>query len=265
MNSPNAARHRTRETISAVIMSRNCEDLIEGTLQSVRDWVDEIVVIDGYSTDKTPEIARRYGAKVIPNRWDGFRFATERNLGIQKSTSDWCFHIDPDERCTPELRDAILKMLDSKTPHNAFEFRKLNYFLGRPMKHGGWYHYSLHLFRRGKARYEGIIHEKLKVDGSIGKIEAPLKHYPYPSIRPFVGRHNGYSTREAHMLVEERPNIDEKEILYNIYRKPLKRFFKFYFKKLGFLEGRVGFTFSLLYAWVHFLNWAKLWELKYAK
>jgi glycosyltransferase involved in cell wall biosynthesis len=258
-----------RETISAVLMTRNCEDLIEGTLKSVKGWVDEIVVIDGCSTDRTVEICERYGARVIQNRWDGFRFSTERNLGIQHATKDWCFHVDPDERATPEFRDAVLKMLSKNPPvkYNAFEFRKRNFFMGHAMRYGGWYHYSLHLFRRDKARYEGIIHEKLIVDGgksAIGKLEAPIDHHPYPSIRPFVSRHNGYSSREAAMLDEERPGLTEKDIDYNLRKMPLKRFFKFYVKKAGFLDGSTGLIFSVLYAWVHFLNWAKYWELKYA-
>jgi len=250
-----------RQTISAVIMARNCERLVEGTLKSVAGWADEIVVIDGFSTDRTVEVCGRYGAKVHQNRWDGFRFATERNLGTQKASSDWCLHIDPDERATPAFKEAVTRMLESGTDCNAFEFRKINYFLGHRMRHGGWYHYSLHLFRRGKAFYEGIIHEKLKVEGDIGRLEAAVEHYPYPSILPFVGRHNGYSSREAHRLAEERPDIPDGEIEYNLKRKPLKRFAKFYLKKRGFLDGQTGLIFSVLYAWVHFLNWAKYWEL----
>lgn len=251
-----------KETISAVIMTRNCEDLVEGTLKSVKDWVDEIVVIDGFSTDRTPEICRSYGAKVVQNRWDGTRFSTERNLGIDHATKDWCLHIDPDERATPEFRDAVVQMLSQNPPvkHSAFEFRKRNFFLGHAMRYGGWFHYSLHLFRRTKARYEGIIHESLKVDGTVGKIHAPVNHYPYPTIRQFVPRHNWYSSLEANMVVEKNPDLTDREIERQIKRMPLKRFFKFYVKKAGFLEGRTGLIFSVLYAWVHFINWAKCWE-----
>lgn len=249
-----------RETIAAVIMTKNGADLVEGTLKSVKDWVDEIVVLDGFSTDRTVEICRKYTDKVYQNKWDGYRFCTERNLGTSKATADWCFHIDPDERATPAFRDAALKMLASNTPHAAFDFRKKNFFLGRWMKHGGWYHYSRHLFRRGKAHYDGIIHERLVVDGTVGKLEAPIEHYPFDSVSQFVNRHNGYSKREAAQLVEEAGVLDDARIEFETKKKPVKRFFKFYFRKQGFLDGVHGFIFSVLFAWVHFINWAKYWE-----
>lgn len=249
-----------RETISAVIMTRNCEDLVEGTLRSVASWVDEIVVIDGFSTDRTVEICRRYTERIYQNRWDGYRFCTERNLGTSKATRDWCFHIDPDERATPEFQASVTRLLEQRTPHHAFEFRKKNYFLGHWMRHGGWFHYSLHLFRRGRGRYEGVIHENLQVDGSIGRIEAPVEHHPFKSVKQFILRHNGYSNREARALWEEKGILSPGEIRYNLTRKPLKRFFKFYLKKAGFLDGAHGLVFCVLYAWVHFVNWAKYWE-----
>lgn len=250
-----------RQTVAAVIMTKNCDGLVEGTLKSVASWVDEIVVIDGFSTDKTVEICRRFTNKVFQNKWDGYRFCTERNLGTDKASADWCFHIDPDERATPEFRDAVLQILTRGTSYAAFEFRKKNFFLGHWMRHGGWYHYSLHFFRRGRARYEGVIHETLKVDGRIGKIEAPVEHYPFTSIQQFVNRHNGYSLREALAKREESGVLPQQDILFNVKKKPLKRFFKFYFRKMGFLDGVHGLIFSILFAWVHFLNWVKYWEL----
>lgn len=250
-----------RETVSAVVMTKDCEALIEGTLKSVAGWVDEIVVIDGYSTDRTVEICRRYTDKITQNRWDGYRFSTERNLGTEKAASDWCFHIDPDERATPEFRKAVLLMLERGTTFNAFEFRKKNFFLGKWMRHGGWYHYSLHLFRKGSAHYEGVIHETLAVRGPVGRLEAAVEHHPFTSIAQFVKRHNGYSTREAKAKFEECGILPEKEVMFQLTRKPLKRFFKFFVRKKGFLDGTHGFVFSVLFAWVHFINWAKYWEL----
>ncbi len=260
VSAPKGAPGR-RETVSAVVMTKNCEDLVEGTLKSVASWVDEIVVIDGYSSDRTVEICRRYTDKVFQNKWDGYRFCTERNLGNQKATMDWCFHVDPDERATPGFARAVREILEKGTAFNAFEFRKKNIFLGRWMRHGGWYHYSLHFFRRGKARYDGVIHEKLFVDGDTGRIEADVEHYPFTSIAQFLERHNGYSTREALALREGKKPVSDKALLYNLKTKPLKRFFKFYVKKKGFLDGSHGLVFSVLFAWVHFLNWVKYWEL----
>lgn len=253
-----------RETISAVIMTKDCEDLVEGTLQSVAGWADEIVVIDGFSKDKTVEICRKYTDKVFQNRWDGYRFCTERNLGNEKATGDWCFHVDPDERATPEFRRAVSRMLEENTPHSAFDFRKKNYFLGHFMQYGGWFHYSRHLFRRKKAYYDGVIHERLIVDGTVGKLEASVEHYPFVSVKQFVQRHNGYSKREALAMREEKTGITEKEVLYNVRSKPVKRFFKFYFKKKGYKDGFYGLLFSVLFAWVHFINWTKYWELTHS-
>lgn len=259
----NIEKRGSPESISAVIMTKNSAQWVEGTLRSVADWVDEIIVIDGYSTDGTVDLCRQYGAKVTQNKWDGYRFCTERNLGTSKATKDWCLHIDPDERATRQFKDAVLKLLRDGTDFDAFEFRKKNYFLGHWMRHGGWYHYSLHLFRRGKATYKGVIHESLIVDGRVGRLEAAIEHYPFESISQFVQRHNGYSLREAQAKAEEG-GIDDKQLRYEIKTKPLKRFFKFYLKKKGFLDGRHGLIFSILFAWVHFINWAKTWEIQSA-
>lgn len=255
---------KKRETVSAVIMSMNSESIIEGTLKSVVDWVDEIVVLDGYSKDRTVEICRKYTDKVYQNKWDRKAFCTERNLGTKYATMDWCLHIDPDERATPEFRDAVLKILSTGTPHHAFEFRKKNNFMGHWMRFGGWYHYSLHFFRRGKARYEGLIHESLKVDGTVGKIDAPILHYPFTSFKQFIERHNWYSQKEAEEEWISHGDLGDKRVEFELKKKPFKRFIKFYVRKMGFLDGFHGFIFSALYAWVHFINWAKYWEIREA-
>ena len=128
------------------------------------------------------------------------------------------------------------------------------------MRYGGWYHYSLHFFRRGKASYRGRIHEDLLVDGSIGFLEAPIEHHPFDSIEQFCDRQNRYTTLEALELFEERGRIPERELRYQIMVKPAKLFWKMYVKKLGFLEGMHGLLFSGLFSFVHFMKWAKYWE-----
>jgi len=248
-----------RGKLSVVIPTKNNEDIIRRCLESVK-WADEIVIVDGYSTDRTLEIAKEYNAKIVQNKFDG-NFDKERNLGTDNSTGDWILQLDSDEVVTPGMRQSVDSILcGNDGGHAAFKFKRKNYFLGHPMRYGGWYHDSLHFFRRGRARYRGIIHETLIVDGSIGAINADVEHYPFQSIAQFIERHDGYSAREAKGMLGQKGRAGERELRYNLTVKPLKLFWKFYVKKMGFREGIYGLIFSVLYAWVHFLNWAKYWE-----
>ena len=240
-------------------MTKNEETRIRRCLDSVR-WADEIVIVDGYSSDRTVEICKEYGAKVIQHKFEG-SFDIECNLGIKNATGDWILKIDADEVVTEGLKKDIEGVLKDDRGCSAFKFHRKNYFLGHFMRYGGWYHYILSLFKREKAHYKGHIHETLIVDGKIGQLEGDCEHYPFSSLSEFIKRHNRYSSIEARRILEEKGVLDFKTIRYNTTIKPLKRFFKFYIKKKGFLEGFYGLTFSVLFAWVHFVNWAKYWEL----
>lgn len=254
-------KQKTRQSLSAVVMTKNVEAVIEKCLKSIT-WADEIVVIDGFSTDRTMEICKKYTDKIIQNRWDGFRFCTERNLGTEHATGDWVLQIDPDECMTEDLKTKILEVLvNVSLPYVAYEYRKKNYFLGHWMQYGGWYHYTLHFFKKGYAEYEGIIHESLKVYGPVGKIEAAVEHYPFQNIAQFIDRHNGYSDREALQILEKKEILPNSTIWYHLTLRPVKLFIKFYIKKKGYRDGIYGFIFSILFSWVHFLNWLKYWEL----
>ena len=101
----------------------------------------------------------------------------------------------------------------------------------------------------------------LIVDGNIGTLEGDCEHYPFNSLSEFIARHNRYADIEAQKILDEHGILDKKTIMYNLKIKPLKRFWKFYVKKKGFLEGRHGFIFSVLFSWIHFINWVKYWEL----
>ena len=216
--------------------------------------------MDGYSTDKTIEICNQYNAKVVQHRFDG-SFDTDCNLGIESSSCDWIIKLDADEVVTGGLRKDIENVLEDDKGYSAFKFKRKNFFLGHFMKYGGWYHYSLHFLKKGKARYKGQVHETLIVDGKIGQLEGDCEHYPFNSLSEFIKRHNRYADIEAKKILDSQGVLSLKVIMYNLKIKPLKRFWKFYVKKQGFREGIYGFIFSVLFAWVHFLNWAKYWEL----
>jgi glycosyltransferase involved in cell wall biosynthesis len=248
-----------RKKLTVLILAKNEEKRIRSCLESVK-WADEIVVVDGVSTDRTVEICKEYGAKVIEHAFEG-GFDIDCNLGIDNSTGDWILKLDADEIVTESLKKDVQKVLEDDGGYSAFKFRRKNFFLGHFMRHGGWYHYSLHFLKKGKAYYKGHVHETMIVDGKTGTIEGAVDHYPFSSITQFIQRHNNYSNIEAQKIFDTQGVVDIKTIKYNLTIKPLKRFFKFYVKKKGYREGRYGLIFSVLFAWVHFLNWTKYWEM----
>ena len=248
-----------RLKLSAVILTKNEENKISRCLDTIR-WADEIVVVDGFSTDATVDICKKYGSKVIQHRFEG-DFGQERNIGIDASSGDWILQLDADEVVTEGLKDKILEVLEGKGKFVAYKFLRKNIFLGHFMRYGGWYHYSLHFFKKGFARYKGKVHHDLIVEGKIGVLNAEIEHYPFRDLSQFVARHNRYTKYESKEIADLKGKLSEKVIRYNIMIKPVKLFWKFYVKKKGFREGMYGFIFSVLFAWAHFIKWAKYWEL----
>ena len=249
-----------RKKLSVVVITKNAADKLRNCLDSVR-WVDEIIVVDGGSTDGTVDIAREYGARVINSEFVGFD--AERNKGADAAAGDWILQLDADEVVTEKFKRHLIVMLrGADMGCVSFKFRRKNIFLGKPMMRGGWYHYSAHLFRKGHARYEGDIHEKLIVDGKQGTMEEGVEHYPFLTVSEFIRRQNRYTTLQAMEMLRKEPLIPEKEIYFNLKKKPVKLFRKMYIRKMGFMEGMRGLVFSVLFAWVHYLKWAKYWELR---
>jgi len=249
----------SESTLSVVIITKNEEDKITRCLESVK-WAHEIVVIDGFSTDSTLDICREYEAKIVQRQFQGFD--KERNAGIEHSSGDWILQLDADDVVTEGMRRAVEKVIaDIGNKYVAYKFHRQNFFLGRPMRHGGWYHYSAHFFRKGKAYYKGSIHETLIVDGEMGKLEEIVEHYPFDSVSEFIDRQNRYTNLQAERMLTEFGIKDEAFIRKNLFKRTRKIFWKLYIKKKGFLEGIHGFIFGVLYAWIEFCKWAKYWEL----
>ncbi len=256
---PPAAMVTGPATISAVILSKNAAKTIPDCLASLK-WADEVIVVDGGSTDGTIELCENAGARVILDETKD-DFARLRNVGTQAAAGDWVLQLDADEVVTPEFRSFFETLAPTPEPYAAYKFRRRNNFLGHWMRFGGWDHQSLHLFFKGKARYEGRVHEKLIVDGHVGTLRAGVQHFPFRSIEEFLERQNRYTTLEARQMLETNPAISETEIRTQTTRKPLKLFWKMYVKKQGFRDGMPGFLFSGLFAFVHFLKWVKVWEI----
>ena len=248
-----------RMTVSAVLITKNEEKNIKRCLESVK-WVDEIVLVDGYSTDRTVEIAKSYGAKIVMHKFEG-DFGMERNIGNESATSDWILALDADEVIPPKTREKIEEVLKNGSEFDAYNVPRLQYFLGKPLLHGGRYHSIVNFFRRGKAKFSGKVHHLVLVDGETGQFDEPIEHYPFHTISEFLERHNRYTHYEALEMFEEFKDTKLNEVKRNLTTRPLKLFFKTYIKKKGYKDGIVGLIFCILFSWSYFIKWAKYWEL----
>ncbi|MEO6829327.1 MAG: glycosyltransferase family 2 protein [Acidobacteriaceae bacterium] len=247
-------------TISVAMIARNEEANLPRTLDSIR-WVDEIVIIDSGSTDRTPEIAQSYGAKHSFNR-DFLGFTPQKNLAIDACTSDWIYLLDADEVIPLELAEEIRHTIEHPR-FDAYWQPRLNLFLGRWIRHGGFYpDRKLRLFRRGTARMAGAEpHGSPQCSCPTGKLHHDLLHYAYPSFRQYLTHMNGYSSDGARILLGKRKtSITAAAFIANAILNPVLTFVKNYIFRGGFLDGREGLILHLNHsAYVHW-KYVKAWE-----
>lgn len=251
-----------RPTLGVVAISKNEEVDLSYFLNHLLPWVDEIVIVDDASTDRTVEIARAAGPKVrvIEHPMDKERgFAGQRNVGIEASTSDWLLHMDIDERVTPELAEEILRAILDQTK-NAYRYRRLNFFLHRPMHSGGWQYWNNpQLARRGKHYFRNIVHEECVVEGqpmSIGQLKGYMIHLNDTNYEERLRKNIQYMQLKTEKIVSQGIKVRWHHLLLH----PLLRAMKSYFVRGGFREGTRGLIFAL-YTFVGTFNWwACAWD-----
>jgi len=248
-----------KNSISAVIITKNEEQNIKKCLESLK-WVDEIVIVDGESTDRTVDIAKSYNAKVVTHKFEG-DFGLERNIGSQNATGTWVLALDADEVVPDSTKEKIQNLLKHGTDADAFNVLRKQYFLGKFMEYGGRYHRIVNLYRREKTKFEGKVHHLVKVSGTVKDADFYIEHYPFFSIEQFIEKHNRYTTCEAREMFENFKDTKFDEIRKNITVKPIKLFFKTYFKKKGYKDGLHGLVFCILFTWSYILRWVKYWGL----
>jgi len=248
-----------KNRISAVIITKNEEENIRRCLESLK-WVDEIVIVDGESDDKTVEIAKSYGAKIISHPFKG-DFGLERNIGNLNAEGEWILALDADEVMPQETRRRIEDVINNGTNADAFNVLRKQYFLGRFMQYGGRYHRIINFFKKSKTQFEGKVHHLVKVDGIVEDADFYIEHYPFNSISQFITKHNRYTDYEAKELYETFGKNKLQEIKYNITIRSIKLFLKTYLKKQGYRDGLHGLVFCLLFTWSYILRWMKYWEL----
>jgi glycosyltransferase involved in cell wall biosynthesis len=248
------------KTLSVAIITLNEATSLPRTLGSVR-WAREIVVVDSGSTDATVEIAADAGASVFAEPWKGF--AAQKNSAIAHTTGDWVLSLDADEEVSPELAREIQALLAGEPSFSAYRIPRLNHFLGRPLRHGGyWPDPKLRLFGRGSAQFEERpVHETMKAAGPVGLLAAPLIHHCYPTLEEYIEHMNRYSTISAQLLA--RPGRSGKALpafLWNSVLNPAATFVYNYFFRLGFLDGREGLIQHLNHSvYIHW-KFVKAWH-----
>lgn len=249
-------------SISALIITFNEERNIERCLNSLKDVVDEIVVVDSFSTDKTEEICSKFNVRFIQHAFEGH--IQQKNFAIDSADNDWVLSLDADEALSEELKQSIFKV--KKAPEfKGYRMNRLTNYCGHWVKHCGWYpDTKVRLVHRNFARWQGVNpHDRLDMNNNeeTGFLEGDLLHY-------------SYYTKEDHLKqIEYFGSISAKELFakggrsnqFKIGVKTFAQFIKSYFFKLGMLDGKTGYTISRLSAYATYRKYRKLLDLQRGK
>lgn len=215
------------------------------------------MVVDSNSSDDTKKIASEFTDRIYNLDWGGFGPAKE--FARKQARGEWILSIDADEVVTGELRGEIQKVIDYDDPLNGYLIPRRSNFLGRWVRHGGWYpDFVLRLFKKQKGQFTSrMVHEKVIVDGRTGKLENDLLHYTDPDLDHYLVKLNRYTSIGALQRLKE----DKKSSPTDLLIRPAATFTKMYFFKLGFLDGMAGLILAVASAFHVFVKYAKSWHL----
>jgi len=242
--------------LSVVIITKNEERNIRRCLESVK-WADEIIVVDSQSTDRTCEIAARYGARVLSSPWRGYGHA--KREGVERAQGRWILAIDADEEVSSELARQIKQVVRRSDGYPGYYVPRRTNFLGRWIRHSGWYPDPvLRLFRKDKGNFdEAVIHEKVVLNGVAGRLTGELLHYSYPDLETYLRKFNRYTTIGA----EEALRMGRRTHWYDIVVRPPVAFIKHFLSQQGFRDGMEGFLIAVMSAAAVLVKYAKLRHL----
>jgi len=247
--------------LSIVVIGRNEEKLIGDCFKSAA-FADELILLDGESTDKTVKIAKDYQARVIPQAVKEKDWAAWHNQGKEEAQGEWLFYLDADERITPELEREIKDIMKEGSEElSAFAVPRLNVLLGKEMFFGGWYpDYQIRLFHKDKLdKWVGKLHERPVYEGQLGYLKQPIKHLTHRDLTSMVEKTNYWSLIEAKLLYEaHHPPMAP----WRFFRIMLTEFWERGIKKQGWRDGIVGWIEIIYQMFSRFMTYAKLWELQ---
>lgn len=246
--------------LSSITIAKNEEKNIARCINSLRNCIDEVIVIvDSASNDRTKEIVRTFPeVKCVVSDWKGY--AETKQYAISLCSNDWVFWIDADEVVSPQLVEEILAFKTSEPTQDAYSVPRKAFFLGRWIKHSGWYPGKVtRLFNRKKCWFsKNEVHEYLEVNGTTGELNGDLEHYTDPDIFHYMEKLNKYTSLAALELSRRKKDVT----LPDLVLRPMAIFIKMYLLKGGFLDGIQGFILAVFSSAYVFTKYSKFWELK---
>lgn len=240
-------------SISCIIITKNEETNIEACLKAV-SWCQEIIVVDSGSTDRTQSIVESHNARFVTHPFNGY--GRQKNFACSLVKHPWILSVDADEVLSVDLRNEIqLAISNPSSPDNGYSIPRRFSFLGRTFKHGsGSVDYPIRLFKVGFGHFsDDVVHEKLIVKGSVGRLRGEMVHYSYTSLDQYLTKFNSYTSFAAQQIIQDK---SRRSVILNALRIPLE-FFRFYILKLNILNGAQGLVWSVLSAFYPFVKVAK--------
>ncbi|MGB3345218.1 MAG: glycosyltransferase family 2 protein [Aequorivita sp.] len=238
--------------LTVIIPTFNEEAYLEDALFSVK-FADEIIVIDSFSTDRTPEIAKQYATKFLQRKFDNF--SSQKNFALKEATGNWVLFVDADERVTHSL-EAEIKETIRNPKHSGYKINFPHFYMNRFL-----YNHSddvLRLVKREGAKFSGSVHEKLHCEGSIGKLKNKMLHFTYKGLHNYITKKEAYAWFQAEQLHKK----GKKTTWFHLLFKPNYRFFRSFILKGGFKDGVPGMTVAAVNAYGVFDRYVKLMLLR---
>jgi len=244
--------------ISVIIITKNAEHSIKKTLDSV-SWANEIIIVDSNSTDQTAKICQSYNV-IFKNYIDWPGFGKQKNRALRLVSNPWVLSIDSDEVVSDELSLEIIKAVKTNLTNTAFYVKRKNFFCGQLINYSGWQNdYVLRLFPKRYGQFsKDIVHEKVVFSGILKKINAPLYHYSYKNYSDVTDKIHRYSSAGADILLSLNKRITFDSALSHAFWS----FFRTYFLKLGFLDGKNGLIIAFMNLETTFYKYLKAIDLK---
>ena len=256
--------------LSVVLATYNEEKNITKCLETIKDLADEIIIVDGSSSDRTVEIATGLGAKVFQTT-NKQNFHINKQMAMDRATKELVLQLDADELVDEELKKFIrqisVKLEQKETLESvAWWIKRKNFFCGRWLSKGGQYPDPvIRLYVNGKAHLPAKdVHEQMRVDGQIATANGHLLHYSNPTFEDYLRKFQTYTAFKAKQLFEEGLSINSITFLNHVIIKPIKTFLLIYFRHKGFVDGWQGLVFAFFSAMHHPIAYLKFLEIKNA-